>query len=295
MPFCSRITSFEITESNTHWKLRIDAPLGPDYVNFPRIITNSLDATHLKTIRHLRGLESIWKSTFVIPKGDTCLDTLQRFLRILQWTVTIADDADESHALYLHSLPHPTNDPYEQEFKSTKMGNLVKQAKYGPASEKESAAQQLSKLMASWIVRHPRYMRAEVILPAPASNPYKALDLPEFISRFLYDTFGYELAMCQKTWVTQQQKSLSQDPEALRANVTGAFRVDANLRGKDVIILDDLYGSGETLNELGRACREAGAQHILSLTATKNAKGTRGVTPGDWYDVSMEAEQADDY
>ena len=294
MPFCSRITSFDITDSDSHWIVTIESPLGPDYVNLESVIVDSLPGSQLKSTQRLLGLENSWRSELHIPRGTVCKESLLRFLRILRWTVTIEDASDESHALYLYSLPHPTSDPYEQELKPTRMGNLVKQAKYGPTSEGKSAAQQLSKLMASWIVRHPRYIGANTIVPTPPSNPHKAFDLPEFISRFLSDALNYKLEMCQKTRVTQQQKSLSQDPEALRANVAGAFRVDADLSGMNVIILDDLYGSGETLNELGRACREAGAQYILSLTATKNAKGTRGVTPGDWYDVSMEAEQADD-
>lgn len=294
MPFCSRITNFKIKDSDTHWLVTIESPLGHDYVDLESVITGSLPGSQLKSTQRLLGLEVSWRSKIQIPKGIIRKDRLLRFLRILRWTITIEDASDESHALYLHSLPHPTDDPYEQEFKLTRMGKLVNQAKYGSASKKEAAAQELSKLIASWIVRHPKYLNADIIVSAPASNPHKSFDLPEFIFRFLCDTFEYELTTCNKTRVTHQQKSLSQDPEALRNNVEGAFSINYDLRGKSVICLDDLYGSGEILRELGRACREAGAQYILNLTATKNAKGTRGVTPGDWYDVSMEAEQSDD-
>ncbi len=65
---------------------------------------------------------NLYESHFSIPKKIIGEDELKNFLKILKWTVSISDDDDESHALYLHSLPHPSNYPYEPKFKKTRMG-----------------------------------------------------------------------------------------------------------------------------------------------------------------------------
>jgi ATP-dependent DNA helicase RecQ len=54
-------------------------------------------------------------------------------------------------------------------------------------------------------------------------------------------------------------------------NVAGAFRIaDADaVRGKRVLLLDDLYDSGATLNEATRALLAAGAREVCVLTVTK--------------------------
>lgn len=57
-------------------------------------------------------------------------------------------------------------------------------------------------------------------------------------------------------------------------------------------MLDDIYRSGSTIREMVRACRAAGAKEVLSLTATKTAKFCRGITPSEWYEVSMAAAEA---
>jgi glutamine phosphoribosylpyrophosphate amidotransferase len=58
--------------------------------------------------------------------------------------------------------------------------------------------------------------------------------------------------------------------------------VAENLADKTVIIVDDTYGSGGTMEETTRACRSAGAKEVLGLTATKNAKSTQGIDISDW-------------
>jgi predicted amidophosphoribosyltransferase len=45
--------------------------------------------------------------------------------------------------------------------------------------------------------------------------------------------------------------------------------VSEELVGQRVIIIDDLYGSGGTMQEAGRALRAAGASEVLGLAVTK--------------------------
>lgn len=53
------------------------------------------------------------------------------------------------------------------------------------------------------------------------------------------------------------------------ANVAGAFRVQANVKGKRLMLIDDLYDSGATLEEATRILQAAGATRICVLALTK--------------------------
>ena len=59
-------------------------------------------------------------------------------------------------------------------------------------------------------------------------------------------------------------------------NVRGAFtltpRRSAQVQGHSVIVLDDIYQTGFTLNEVGRVLIASGAREVLGLVATKTAQ-----------------------
>ena len=289
MPFCSRIINFRLQSDSTYWVVYLSTPLNPSRVDFTPIVNNALPKASFD-YEHLVTGDYNWNSRFSIPKAEICYTDLREFLRILKWTVTIADDADESHALSLHQVPQPTQNDNEPELGRTPIGSLVHKAKsYGARTGDEEAAFDLSTRIARWIIDHPRYCKADVIMPTPPGNPRKTFDLPKYMATRLKSLFGYLLGSCEITSGIEQQKHLD-DPDSLKANVHGKFRVSTKLNGQSVIILDDIYRSGETLRELTRACRDAGAQSVLSLTVTKTARFCNGVPPSDWYEVSVEGQ-----
>jgi predicted amidophosphoribosyltransferase len=54
-----------------------------------------------------------------------------------------------------------------------------------------------------------------------------------------------------------------------RANVAGAFAVNGDVRGRRLLVLDDLFDSGTTLEEVSRVLQRAGVAHLLVLTLTR--------------------------
>lgn len=229
------------------------------------------------------------------PEGRNIAAVTPKLHGHLLWTVTIADDADESHAVYLHDLPFPRKgaDPDAVDFRHTRVGKMVRRAKsYSHNTGDAVAATELTDtVMRYWMERHPRYMRADIMIPAAPGNPHKRFDLPLFMATRLAANLGKELVKCSKPQSSPPQKSSGDDLEVLHANIAGKISVGSNLFGKTVIVLDDIYKSGSTIREIVRACRAAGAKEVLSLTATKTAKFCRGITPSEWYEVSMAAAE----
>ncbi|MCX6376424.1 MAG: phosphoribosyltransferase family protein, partial [Armatimonadetes bacterium] len=69
----------------------------------------------------------------------------------------------------------------------------------------------------------------------------------------------------RQTAAQKEMHSLAQK----KANVVGAFAVRGNAKGRKLLILDDLYDSGMTLEEASSALKRAGAARICVLTLTR--------------------------
>ncbi len=74
---------------------------------------------------------------------------------------------------------------------------------------------------------------------------------------------------------TRQQVGLRSKER--RRNVQGAFRVPVeqkvNVTGHEIVLIDDVYTTGATLNACARALRRAGAKRISCLTFARVATG----------------------
>lgn len=71
-----------------------------------------------------------------------------------------------------------------------------------------------------------------------------------------------------KTRLTQPQKEMRSLAQK-QANVAGAFALRGTIRGQRVILIDDLYDSGATLDEAARVLARGGAASLIVLTLTK--------------------------
>ena len=68
----------------------------------------------------------------------------------------------------------------------------------------------------------------------------------------------------RRTKNTNQQARLSTD--ARKKNVLGAFECTASLEGKRVLLIDDVFTTGSTVNSCAQALRAGGARDVQALT-----------------------------
>lgn len=77
-----------------------------------------------------------------------------------------------------------------------------------------------------------------------------------------------------KTRETEEQK-IFQNAYSKQDNVKDAFTIESELvRGKTILLIDDIYDSGATLKEIGRTLTEKGAKWIVPLVIAKTVGGT---------------------
>ncbi|MBR6980155.1 MAG: RecQ family ATP-dependent DNA helicase [Prevotella sp.] len=77
-----------------------------------------------------------------------------------------------------------------------------------------------------------------------------------------------------KIRITQEQK-MFQNSYSKQENVAGAFDVDEDVvKGKIILLLDDIYDSGATIKEVGKLLTQKGAKCIVPIVIAKTVGGT---------------------
>lgn len=140
--------------------------------------------------------------------------------------------------------------PLEKEHKRTYLGELVYQLKY---RYDEEAGLVLVELVSKFIKENEELKSVDFILPVPPSfrsRPFHPVSfLGNEISIRLSILFEKDLLM--RTRLSRPQKEL-RSLQSKRENVKGLFKIvdPEKIQGKKILIIDDLFDSGATLNEI---------------------------------------------
>jgi glutamine phosphoribosylpyrophosphate amidotransferase len=199
-------------------------------------------------------------------------EQIRHLLQLAQQHLLIQDDLTETFALAYHTEMSSSGD-----YARTSIGELVYSAKpYNRAATptNHEKALELAQHFITFIKQHPTYSRADVVVPV-ASRAGKSFDLPTKLVEHIAAECGMEegSGYVQKVRVTRPMKDCSTPREKID-NVRDAFAVrnDVDLEGRNIILIDDVYQSGFTINEVGQVLFEAGASNVFGLVATKTVR-----------------------
>ena len=157
--------------------------------------------------------------------------------------------------------------------KRTELGELVYQLKY---QGKSAAAEPIAATMAKFLSDKPILLsHIDLVVPMPASTPRPTQPVNSIASKLakkLKKTYSEN--SIQKTKKTGSLKDIT-DPEQRRDALDGAFEGDkAQLDGKRLLLVDDLYRSGATANAVALALIAGGASRVYFLAATRTRSNT---------------------
>ena len=187
-------------------------------------------------------------------------------------------DLDPIAAFLARAHPRPLSGPWQSgwalgfhsrydggDWRRSPVGELAFRLKYRADA---SALPPLVERALALCAEHPELTDVDALVPVPPSTAH-ALDPVGSVA----DALGRRLArpvwhVVAKTRHTAPQKELHTLAQK-RANVAGAFAVRGDVRGKRLLILDDLYDSGATLEEVARVLHRAGAARLCVLTLTR--------------------------
>ncbi len=130
-----------------------------------------------------------------------------------------------------------------------------------------------------WLERTggPMVQESDIVVPVPLHPSRlwrRRYNQSAILAQGIAHSFGkhYGPKILTRIRKTPSQGSMP-SAKARRRNVAGAFQVTERwreeLRGKNILILDDVYTTGATLNACARAFRRVGAERISALTLAR--------------------------
>jgi len=153
------------------------------------------------------------------------------------------------------------------EGETTEVGDLLSRFKYGGQGR---LGRVLGGALARVLADDPGYEDVEVVAHIPATRrrrgPDAACELAKVVAR------GLGVRCLPRLMARTRRTALQKDVVARgerRENVAGAFRVRRArlVRGRTVLLVDDVYDSGATLEEGWRVLMAAGAREVVVATA----------------------------
>lgn len=173
-------------------------------------------------------------------------------------------------ALDLHtssSVPIGYNDFGYMQFKTdrTEIGELLFRLK---TQADQSAAGPIIETVADFLGRH--LDKFEVIVPVPPSQS-RTVQPVAILAQGIGQALGVPVLSCVTTTRPTSQLKNVADPDERQEQVTGLYAVDETQTfGRKILLFDDLFRSGTTLNAITDILMGAGmAQVVRVLTITK--------------------------
>ncbi len=164
-----------------------------------------------------------------------------------------------------------------------------------PTQLKYSDRADLAPIMAQWMARAGAelFAQADMIVPVPLHRRRQILrrfNQARELARALSPLAGLPVAdaVLVRRRATASQVGLDRHQRA--ANVRGAFDVPARqrdrLRGRGVLLVDDVFTTGATVQSASRALIRGGASHVVVLTFSRVASEV--AAPHMWTNVTSD-------
>ena len=178
----------------------------------------------------------------------------------LGWTL-------DAHTTSSEFMGYDPNGHAQFDTKRSPLGELLYQLKY----RGQQNAGQIAAVMADFFNNKPDTLaRIDLIVPMPPStvrDPQPVAEIAKELGKRLSKSVVTDAI--RKIRETPGLKGV-QDPEERRELLDRAFEVDrAQVNGKGVLLVDDLYRSGATANAVTVAMMTAGVSRVYFLAATR--------------------------
>ncbi len=138
---------------------------------------------------------------------------------------------------------------------------------------KYSGERALAPLLAKYLDEAGRLLRPQIeqitfVPMRPKAERERGFNQAELLAHELGKLWGIPVVRAlEKIKETKPQASLSHD--ARRQNVQGAFRLAKFIPCASILIVDDVYTTGATLNECARTLKESGITQLYGLTVAR--------------------------
>lgn len=150
----------------------------------------------------------------------------------------------------------------------TEIGELEYQAKYHPeSSEYNNVIVSLTKRMQDLLDSIPFFKDVDYICVVPSSHAFVG-EIVSGLKEFDFSDISSSLSWNKKTELKNADSLENKLDALLDSHLVIADDVD--LEGKSILLVDDLYKSGLTMQYVAMMLKNAGCSHVFGLTLVKS-------------------------
>ena len=215
--------------------------------------------------------------SYLADNTETTLVKVSNLIEIIGSYVTIRDCLALSFALdYDRTDGDPSKSP-------TTIGNLRRIAKKydesKPTAATYAAADKLVEPCLDFIDKIVCYKLADVVIAMPPSRPDKPFDLPSYLASKIAENCGM-INLSDKVCTVKARPRIKDVSLSKKlASLEGTIDVCSDsFKGKKVLVIDDLYQSGVSINYVGMLLLEAGAEKVFGLACEKTCSNDDNIS-----------------
>jgi Predicted amidophosphoribosyltransferases len=217
--------------------------------------------------------------TFLKNVSDEKIEEIKKWLSIISPYVALRDCLGLSFALDYDKDDGDPNKP------QTQIGSLRSRAKpYNAEATLEtfSAADELAQACLDFLQKVQCYNCVDTIVAMPPSKPNKRFDLPTYLAIKIAKKWG-KTNLSNAVWTVRERlpiKNLALEDKLQALENTIQVAPDV-FKGKTVLIVDDLYQSGISINYVALLLLEAGAENVVGLACEKTCRNDDNIRGRD--------------
>lgn len=196
-----------------------------------------------------------WSQMYRYPGPKRPEASALAFLLSEVLTLRSVPELDAALALDFYTEP----DPDSIGLRRSEVGDLCYKLKY---RGRRAAGTEICDRLAEIVRRHPAYSTADRIVVVPSTTT----GMSELIGRSVAHRLDLPHVIATETTGSTHESKLG-TPE-----VPKLYTVDEDLFAETVIVLDDVYHSGQSLRGVAKAASAAGAIRALGLVAARNLR-----------------------
>ena len=184
------------------------------------------------------------------------------FIKQYEDVVFLRDCLDVSLSLSMNFIENESR---------TEIGELEYQSKF---NSDQNAEKKLVSLCEKWINKLPYYKNADLICAVPSKTqdnlPQRIVSELKITATNISNTIFWDSK-------TKNVKDAENVEDKIKILEESGFTIDnrGQLKNKVIILFDDLYMSGVTLQYIAMKLKEAGAQRVLGLTIVKSRSNSK--------------------
>ena len=120
-------------------------------------------------------------------------------------------------------------------------------------------------------------IKSDMIIPVPISNQRlreRGFNQAELISKTVSEIMNIKIETHTLTKIKNNLKQSTLDLNQRNQNVSDVYEIknSSKIKGKTVILLDDIYTTGATMNECARILKKNGAAKVIAIAVLYSIK-----------------------